>query len=616
MNDEPKATSADLPLLPLDEVLRLLSERVIEFLQCERCTIFIHDPVKHELWSRVATGDNVREIRMPESSGFAGACFVRGETLNIPDAYSDPRFNREVDRSTGFMTLNILCAPIRRPDGLRVGVIQALNKRGGLFVRQDEALLDVFSAQAAITLQNALAEEALQAARRNESALAAQLAQNHEQLQQAFHELNGKKQHLEHLMRKQRVLQRLAIAAGVLVALLMAYVLLSPGEPAIAESVAIRRAGEAVVEKRAIESYVTLGGVFEPIQVANLTSPFAGRVRAVMVKPGDRVEERAPLVEIDAMLLDQELRALESRYIEARTRLQDLEAWSTSRDVSVARRHLARSKADLEQARVNASNAQLLFERGVVSHNERQAALAAVANLETQVANAEEELAATLRRGSEDNVRIARNAFANIEQEFNRKQANRERATVRAPFNGVVLQTSAGRGAAAGLTPGRDVSEGELLLVVGQLDGFRVRTTVDETDVTQLRVQQPVIATGSAFPGITLPGRVANIGSHGVTDRGLSRFEVEMEFPEIPAEGRDRVLVGMSCDLRVRVYANPSATVVPLAAVLGSPGRYRVDVLANGQTTPRALELGATGEDGFVEAFSGVQPGETVVVYR
>ena len=172
MNARPAASSNDLPLLPLDEVLRLLSDRVIEFLQCERCTIFIHDATTRELWSRVATGDNVREIRMPQGTGFAGECFARGEAINIPDAYADPRFNREVDRTTGFVTRTILCTPIQRPDGLRVGVIQALNKRGGPFVRQDEALLDVFSAQAAITLQNALAEEALESARRNESALA------------------------------------------------------------------------------------------------------------------------------------------------------------------------------------------------------------------------------------------------------------------------------------------------------------------------------------------------------------------------------------------------------------------------------------------------------------
>jgi multidrug efflux pump subunit AcrA (membrane-fusion protein) len=182
---------------------------------------------------------------------------------------------------------------------------------------------------------------------------------------------------------------------------------------------------------------------------------------------------------------------------------------------------------------------------------------------------------------------------------------------VRAPFKGVVLQTKS----QGGIAPGRDVAEGELLLVVGQLEGFRVRTTVDETDVTQLRPQQPVVATGGAFPGIALHGRVATISSHGVTDRGLSRFEVEMEFPEIPAEGRDRVLVGMSCDLRVRVYANPSATVVPLAAVQGSPGKYQVDVVANGKPTQRELELGATG-DGYVEALAGIEPGEKVVVYR
>src|SRR5262249_16807353 len=61
---------------------------------------------------------------------------------NVPDAYADARFDRNVDLRTGFRTLNMLCVPVWGPGGTVVGVIQALNKRDGTFERRDQMLLE------------------------------------------------------------------------------------------------------------------------------------------------------------------------------------------------------------------------------------------------------------------------------------------------------------------------------------------------------------------------------------------------------------------------------------------------------------------------------------------
>lgn len=58
------------------------------------------------------------KIRFGKERGIAGAVARTGIHLNIKDAYNDPRFNKEVDFKTGFITRSILCVPIMGVDGV------------------------------------------------------------------------------------------------------------------------------------------------------------------------------------------------------------------------------------------------------------------------------------------------------------------------------------------------------------------------------------------------------------------------------------------------------------------------------------------------------------------
>ena len=158
--------------LEVDQLLRRIMETTSAVLHADRSTLFLVDKRTREIWSKVAQGDRMAEIRVPIGRGIAGTVAATGETINIPDAYADPRFNQEVDRRTGYRTRNILCAPVRDGAGEVVGVAQVLNKAGGPFTRDDESLLAALSAQAFIALDNArLFESVVQMKNYNESIL-------------------------------------------------------------------------------------------------------------------------------------------------------------------------------------------------------------------------------------------------------------------------------------------------------------------------------------------------------------------------------------------------------------------------------------------------------------
>src|SRR5215831_14243136 len=141
--------------LHLDTLLARIVAATTQLLDAERSTLFVYDPGTDELWSKVAEGTEQKQIRMPANAGIAGAAFASGEVLSIPDAYADPRFNREFDRRSGFRTRNLLNVPVIDRTGERLGVVQVLNKRGGQFTPVDIRRLKAFSAHIAVALGNA-----------------------------------------------------------------------------------------------------------------------------------------------------------------------------------------------------------------------------------------------------------------------------------------------------------------------------------------------------------------------------------------------------------------------------------------------------------------------------
>jgi HD-GYP domain-containing protein (c-di-GMP phosphodiesterase class II) len=138
----------------LDRLLALVVDEAAKVAEADRCTIFIADRDRGELWSKVAHGSS--EIRIPLGAGIAGAVAATGQAIRIDDAYADPRFNQSVDRSSGYRTRNILTVPMRNTKGEVVGVLQALNRRDGAFTAEDEELLGALAGPAASAVENAV----------------------------------------------------------------------------------------------------------------------------------------------------------------------------------------------------------------------------------------------------------------------------------------------------------------------------------------------------------------------------------------------------------------------------------------------------------------------------
>jgi phosphoserine phosphatase len=148
----------------LDVLLLRIAEAATALLDCERASIFLHDPKTDQLCTRVALHSGV--IRVPANAGIVGHVFKTNSILNVHRPYEDDRFNPDPDRRSGFVTRNLLTAPMVDLGRKPIGVIQAVNTQASNgFDTTHEALLQLLADQAGVAIQRyALQQEAMQAA--------------------------------------------------------------------------------------------------------------------------------------------------------------------------------------------------------------------------------------------------------------------------------------------------------------------------------------------------------------------------------------------------------------------------------------------------------------------
>src|SRR5215471_4177792 len=128
----------------LGPLLDVIAREATSLLDCDRASIFLLDRERNELWSKVALGSD-QILRFDARRGIAGTTALTGATINVRDAYSDPRFYTGIDDRTR----TLLAVAMRNQRGEIVGAFEVLNKRQGVFTARDEESLVALASHAA-----------------------------------------------------------------------------------------------------------------------------------------------------------------------------------------------------------------------------------------------------------------------------------------------------------------------------------------------------------------------------------------------------------------------------------------------------------------------------------
>ena len=164
-----------------DSLLMLMADLGRKIVQADRCSLWLVDEERNELWTKVAHG--VSELRIPLSAGFVGYSLKTGEPLLVEDAYCDSRFDRRSDVKSGYHTTSVMTMPLESDDRV-MGVFQAINKVGEnvFFSEKDLERLKLISVYSAKTIESAMRAQKLER-------YAKQLERKAEELKSAHMEL-------------------------------------------------------------------------------------------------------------------------------------------------------------------------------------------------------------------------------------------------------------------------------------------------------------------------------------------------------------------------------------------------------------------------------------------
>ena len=143
--------------LDLETLLHLITATATELLDCEAASILLYDEKNPRLYFAAATGsdpEKLAEIPVPMEGSLAGTIFRTNRPLILNNAEQDPRHYSLVSEHINFKVKTLLGVPMPIKDRT-VGVLEAVNKRDGVFNDRDATLLSVTAAHAAIAINNA-----------------------------------------------------------------------------------------------------------------------------------------------------------------------------------------------------------------------------------------------------------------------------------------------------------------------------------------------------------------------------------------------------------------------------------------------------------------------------
>lgn len=142
--------------LDINTLLDRIVQAAADLSQAEAASILLYDESKGQLFFESATNLDeplMRGLIVPVDGSIAGWIVTHRQPIIIANAQRDTRHYSHVQKITRFRTKSLLGVPMIAK-GQIIGVLEALNKRSGLFTQEDQDVLLALSAQAAVAIEN------------------------------------------------------------------------------------------------------------------------------------------------------------------------------------------------------------------------------------------------------------------------------------------------------------------------------------------------------------------------------------------------------------------------------------------------------------------------------
>lgn len=448
------------------------------------------------------------------------------------------------------------------------------------------------------------------------------------------------------------------VAAGILVVSTAAYLIVGRSRPKTDIA-----ALTVPVQSQDLTVRITTSGSVVPVQSANLSPKTAGRLVALYVDQGDRVQQGQIIARMDDAELQAQLVQARAHLAQAAARLAEARAGSRPEEVAQARARLAQAAARLAEARagsrpeevaqakaqVEAARSQVdlatkrveryrylasqgaesrdrfdeastEYRRATASFNEAQRKLQQlqkgtrieeINRVAAEVAEAEQALAQSQNGSRPEAIAQAEAEAAAAKGELQAVEVQQQDTVIRVPFAGIVTQKYATEGAfVTPTTSASTTTSATSTSIVAIAKGLEVLAEVPEADIGQIKRGQQAEIVADAYPDQVFRGRVRLVAPEAVVEQNVTSFQVRVTIET----GKTMLRSGMNVDTTFLGNKLNGALVVPTVAIATQKGQTGVFIPGrNDEPQFRPVTIGPTIEN-QTQVLKGLKRGEQVFI--
>ena len=363
------------------------------------------------------------------------------------------------------------------------------------------------------------------------------------------------------------------------------------------------------VEKRDFVRALRLSGTIEAVEATTVSAPrlsgpnSASLVITRLVRAGTTVRPGDLLVEFDRQ-------AQLANALDRRAELNDLEQQIRRRQ---AEENAARARDDSELKQADSSVVRAELE---MAKNEMIPKIQAEKNTQAleQAKARREQLTKTYdlkRKAAQADLRILEIRREKAENAMKMAETNASRMEVHSPIAGLaVIRTMWKSQGMSEILEGEEVRAGVPVVDIVNPSRMRVRVRVNQADINELRVGQPVRVGLDAYPDLTFAGRVSQISPIAVTSTLSPKVRYFVMLAEIDG-AHEKLMPDLTASMDVELSRTPSAVVVPRDAIVMEGDQATVRVRDGSRSQTREVSVSAfSAHEALVTA--GLEPGAVI----
>src|ERR1700734_2770274 len=315
-----------------------------------------------------------------------------------------------------------------------------------------------------------------------------------------------------------------------------------------------------------LTSIVDGTGQIKPKTYVNVGATAFGRITNLYVKEGDHIKAGTVLAKVESVQPQATVEAQQAAIAASKT---DITSFIAAEKTAEA--NIDQGKADLEQKHLDYNRSQALFDQKLIAKQDYDSKKAAYDMAVATLAQREAALAQA--RAQTDSQRGHMNqAVASQRSNYDAL----DKTISRAPFDGLVTNVPVREGETVVL--GIQNAEGSTLMTLADMSVITAEVKVDETDIVNVQMNQPVDVTVDALPGRVFKGHVTEVGDQALlrttgiaTSQSTTGTEEAKDFKVVVTldkQQSDDLRPGLSCTAKITTAHKPNTLTVPIQSLV------------------------------------------------